>query len=72
MQKEMSTLNQNIVNALSYAMTGIESCQAWLADGKNVPRMAYHEVFEEMLMTLQKSRDKLRGLIEGHVKMDQW
>jgi len=72
MEKEMSKLNQNIVNALSYALTGVESYTAWLTDAKEIPRMAYHEVFEELLGDAQKAVEKLRGMIEAHVKMGQW
>lgn len=72
MQKEMSKLNQNIVHALSYALNGVESYSAWLADAKDVPRMVYHEAFEEFVRDAQKAVNKLRGMIEGHVKSEQW
>ena len=72
MEKEMSKLNQNITHALSYALNGVESYTAWLADAKDMERMAYHEIFEELLRDAQKAVDKLRGMIEGHVKMGRW
>ena len=72
MEKEMSKLNQNIVHALSYALSGVESYTAWLADAKEIDRMAYHEIFEELLSDAQKAVGKLRGMIEGHVKMNRW
>lgn len=72
MEKEMSKLNQNFVNALSYALTGVESYTAWLEDAKEIERMAYHEVFEELLGDAQKAVEKLRGMIEAHVKMGRW
>lgn len=72
MEKEMSKLNQNIVNALSYALSGAESYATWLADAKSMERMGYHEVFEELLADAQKAVGKLRSMIEGHVKMDRW
>ena len=36
MQKEMNKLNQNLVHALSYALTGVESYSTWLADAKDI------------------------------------
>lgn len=72
MEKEMGKLNQNIVHALSYALNGVESYQAWLADAANIDRMVYHENFEEFLRDARKAADKLRGMIEGHVKMGRW
>jgi len=50
----------------------VESYTAWLADAKDMERMAYHEIFEELLRDAQKAVDKLRGMIEGHVKMGRW
>ena len=72
MEREMSNLNQNIVHALSYALSGVESYTAWLANAKDFDRMVYHEVFEELLQDAQKAVGKLRGMVEGHVKMDRW
>ena len=72
MEKEMSKLNQNIVHALSYALSGVESYTTWLADAKEMDRMAYHEVFEELLGDAQKAVGKLRGMIEGHVTVERW
>lgn len=72
MQKEMSKLNQNIVHALSYALNGVESYSAWLADAKDVQRMVYHEAFEEFLHDTQKAVAKLRSMVEGHCQMEQW
>ena len=72
MEEEMSKLNQNIVHALSYALSGVESYSTWLEDAKDIERMAYHEAFEELLADAQKAVGKLRGMIEGHVKVDRW
>lgn len=72
MEKEMSKLNQNIVHALSYALNGVESYEAWLADAKDIERMVYHDNFEEFLSDARKAVDKLRGMVEGHVKMGRW
>lgn len=72
MEKEMSKLNQNFVNVLSYALTGVEPYTAWLEDAKGIERMAYHEVFKELLRDAQKAVEKLRGMIEAHVNMGQW
>jgi hypothetical protein len=72
MQKEMSKLNQNIVHALSYALNGVESYATWLQDAKDIQRMAYHEAFEELLRDSQKAVAKLRSMVEGHCRMEQW
>jgi hypothetical protein len=72
MEQQMSKLNQNIVHALSYALSGVESYTSWLEDAKDINRMAYHEVFEELLADAEKATGKLRGMIEGHVKMGRW
>lgn len=72
MEQEMSKLNQNIVHALGYALSGVESYTSWLEDAKDIERMVYHEVFEGLLADTQKAVGKLRGMIEGHVKMDRW
>ena len=72
MQKEMSKLNQNLVHALSYALTGVESYSTWLADAKDIDRMVYHEALEEFIRDAEKAVEKLRGMIEGHVKGEQW
>ena len=68
----MSKLNQNLVHALSYAINGVESYTAWLDDAKEIDRMVYHEAFEEFIKDSQKAVEKLRGMIEGHVKGEQW
>lgn len=34
--------------------------------------MVYHENFEEFLRDARKAVDKLRGMVEGHVKMGWW
>lgn len=70
--KYLSRIGQNLIEALNLTMTAVESYRTWRDEAKAEGADNSAKVYEELLQASEKGLESLRGLIQAYVECNRW